>query len=91
MSDLSETPDNIYFIKSGECKVVREITLLQSKLPFGHRKLSLPPLKPDHTVADDFQPDKYQKLVKKFLHITTIRRGKFFGVGRFQVPSVSKK
>ncbi|XP_022084507.1 uncharacterized protein LOC110975934 [Acanthaster planci] len=81
ISNLAQAPDDIYFIKSGTCKVVREVTLLQSCLPFGHTKLSLPPLDADHKVLDSFKPEKYQRLSRKLLHIANIGKGKFFGVG----------
>ncbi|XP_038057298.1 cyclic nucleotide-binding domain-containing protein 2-like [Patiria miniata] len=81
ISDLAQAHDDIYFVKSGTCKIVREVTLLQSKLPFGDTKLSLPPLDADHNVPDSFKPEKHQRLIRKLLHIANIGRGKFFGVG----------
>ncbi|XP_071787118.1 uncharacterized protein [Asterias amurensis] len=81
ISNLTQSPDDIYFIKSGVCKVVREFTLLQSCLPFGHTKLSLPPLDANHNVPESFKPERYQRVVRKLLHVANIGRGKFFGVG----------
>ncbi|XP_041463895.1 cAMP-dependent protein kinase regulatory subunit-like [Lytechinus variegatus] len=81
VSDLQDAPDDVYFIMSGDVKIVREVVLLQNKLPFGRVKLTPPPLDANHGVSPDFKLEKYQKLVRKLLHIATIGKGDFFGVG----------
>ncbi|XP_071500000.1 uncharacterized protein [Diadema antillarum] len=80
LSNIVGAPDHIYFIHSGDVKIVREVVLLENRLPFGRVKLTPPPLT-DRDVAPDFKPEKYQRLVRKLLHIATIGKGDFFGVG----------
>lgn len=81
LSDVHGAPDDVYFIMSGDVKIVREVVLLQNRLPFGRIKLTPPPLRDDHGVSPDYKPEKYQKLVSKLLNIATIGKGDFFGVG----------
>eukprot|EP00057_Strongylocentrotus_purpuratus_P011264 XP_011665738.1 PREDICTED: uncharacterized protein LOC105438988 [Strongylocentrotus purpuratus] len=81
LSDIHGAPDDVYFIMSGDVKIVREVVLLQNRLPFGRIKLTPPPMRDDHGVSPDFKPEKYQKLVSKLLNIATIGKGDFFGVG----------
>ncbi|XP_071950961.1 uncharacterized protein [Antedon mediterranea] len=81
LSDPEQAPDHVYFIKSGECKIVRDVTLIKSNLPFGHVKLSLPPYTPEMDVEPEFL-SKYQgNLHNATLHICTFGKGRFFGVG----------
>ncbi|XP_072039345.1 uncharacterized protein [Amphiura filiformis] len=81
LGDLTEPPDRVYFIKSGKCKVVREITMLQSQLPHGRTQYSLPPINGKHDVTKTLKLEKHQKLMGKYLHVATIKSGDFFGVG----------
>lgn len=84
LGNVEHPPDNIYFIKAGECKIVREVTLIQSKTPYGKVKVSLPPLNEKHDVIEGFELQNSQKFIKKFLHIATIGKGSFFGVGELE-------
>ena len=68
--------DDVYFIQSGTCKVVREITMIRKESSSGKISLRLPPI--------NFNPrsikDK-ERVVKKLITVHELTRGDFFGVG----------
>ena len=68
----------MFFIQSGKCKVVREITIIRSTSTSGKTKLKLPPI--DFTEGDS-EGNKTDKVVKKYLTIHVLKEGDFFGVG----------
>lgn len=68
----------MFFIQSGKCKVVREITIIRSTSTSGKTKLKLPPI--DFTEGDS-EGNKTDKVVKKYLTINVLKEGDFFGVG----------
>ena len=68
----------MFFIQSGKCKVVREITIIRSTSTSGKTKLKLPPI--DYTEGDN-EGNKTDKVVKKYLTIHVLKEGDFFGVG----------
>ena len=67
--------DYVYFVQSGKCKVIREVTVVKTKLPFGKSHLAL--------VLPDKPPrlSKDQSLEKRYLVLLTISHGGCFGVG----------
>ena len=67
--------DYVYFVQSGRCKVIREVTAVKTKLPFGKSHLALVPL------GRNPQLSKEQILEKRYLVLMTICHGGYFGVG----------
>lgn len=67
--------DYVYFVQSGRCKVIREVTVVKTKLPFGKSRLALVPLGKTPKLS------KEQILEKRYLVLMTICRGGYFGVG----------
>lgn len=67
--------DYVYFVQSGRCKVIREVTAVKTKLPFGKSHLALVPLGRTPKLS------KEQILEKRYLVLMTIGRGGYFGVG----------
>lgn len=70
--------DDVFFVQSGTCKVVREITMIKKESSSGKTKLKLPPL--NFTDSDMEKNDK-DRVVKKFLTVHMLNKGDFFGVG----------
>ncbi|XP_077987469.1 uncharacterized protein LOC144442072 [Glandiceps talaboti] len=81
LSNVSNLLDNIYIIVSGHCKVVREIELVHSKLPCNRTKLILPPINKNNEVVRNVVTSKSETLHRHLLHICTIGKGQYFGVG----------
>ena len=73
LGDISGPAENLYFIQSGKCKVVREMTLFRKTLASGKSRLTLPPIHASHGHS--------KKTEKKFLTIHILKKGDFFGVG----------
>ena len=67
--------DYVYFVQSGRCKVIREVTAVKTKLPFGKSHLALVPLGRNPKLS------KEQILEKRYLVLMTIGHGGYFGVG----------
>ena len=42
MTDTGSTPDNVFFILSGQCLIIREIYLVKEVFPFGRTVYHLP-------------------------------------------------
>lgn len=74
-----DTPaDDVYFIQSGKCRVVREITVIKKESSSGKIKLTLPPI----NFTDNYiKSNPKESVVRKFLTIHILNRGDFFGVG----------
>ena len=65
----------MYFVQTGVCKVIREVTVVKTKFPFGKSNLTL--VLPGKTP----QLSKDQSLEKRYLILMTIGHGGYFGVG----------
>jgi hypothetical protein len=67
--------DYVFFIQSGKCKLIREVTVIKTKLPFGKSHLAL--------VSSNKTPklSKDQFLEKRYLVLLTVGHGGYFGVG----------
>ena len=79
VGDIDGPAENVFFIQSGKCKVVREITMIRSESSSGKTKLKLPPV--NFTENDIDTGNNKDKVVKKFLTIHMLKKGDFFGVG----------
>ena len=77
VGDIHNPPDNLYLIHSGNCKVVREITMFQRESLYGSKKLMLPPI--DYNKRDVNRTN--EKVIKKYLTIHILKKGDAFGVG----------
>ncbi|XP_028399067.1 cGMP-dependent protein kinase, isozyme 1-like [Dendronephthya gigantea] len=65
----------VYFVQSGRCKVIREITVVKTKLPFGKSHIALVSRGKPPSLSKD------QSLEKRYLVLMTIGHGGYFGVG----------
>lgn len=77
VGDIHIPPDNVYLIHSGDCRVVREITMFQREPLCGRKKLTLPPI--DHNKRDVNR--NKEKEIQKYLTIHILKKGDAFGVG----------
>ncbi|XP_067022888.1 cyclic nucleotide-binding domain-containing protein 2-like [Acropora muricata] len=77
VGDIHSPPDNLYLIHSGNCRVVREITMFQRESLYGSKKLMLPPI--DYNKRDVNRNN--EKVIKKYLTIHILKKGDAFGVG----------
>ncbi|XP_068760054.1 uncharacterized protein [Montipora capricornis] len=77
LANIDVPPDNVFLIHSGTCRVVREITMVQSVSLSGRTKLKLPPI---DFIKKDIDSNK-ERVVKKYLTIHTLKKGDSFGVG----------
>ncbi|XP_022803352.1 cAMP-dependent protein kinase regulatory subunit-like [Stylophora pistillata] len=78
LGNMDTPADDVYFIQSGKCRVVREITVIKKESSSGKIKLTLPPI----NFTDNYIKNKpKESVVRKFLTIHILNRGDFFGVG----------
>lgn len=78
LGNMDTPADDVYFIQSGKCRVVREITVIKKESSSGKIKLTLPPI----NFTDNYIKSKpKESVVRKFLTIHILNRGDFFGVG----------
>ena len=76
LGDIDGPADDVYFIQSGKCKVVREIAMIRKESSSGKISLRLPPINFNRTNMKD-----KERVVKKFITVHELNRGDFFGVG----------
>ncbi|KAJ7381256.1 hypothetical protein OS493_001373 [Desmophyllum pertusum] len=80
VGDMDAPADDVFFIQSGKCRVVREITMIHKESSSGIR-LRLPPINfTDRGLINSNDKCK-ERVVKKFLTIHVLKKGDFFGVG----------
>lgn len=79
LGDIDGPADDVYFIQSGKCKVVREIAMIRKESSSGKIRLKLPPI--NFTEIPENGAHSNEKVVKKFLTVHVLNRGDFFGVG----------
>lgn len=72
-----ENDEFIYFIRSGRCRVVKDMNLVTRSLPFKLPRLILPSQK----ACKDFRLTKFDTMKKYFLVIHVLEKGDYFGVG----------
>ena len=70
-----------FFIRSGECQVVREMTLVRRRPAVGKRRLILPPMGADDSIHPTFKIKSYDHVKKYFLVVSRLGEGDCFGVG----------
>jgi len=76
LGDIDGPADDVYFIQSGTCKVVREIAMIRKESSSGKISLRLPPINFNRKNMKD-----KERVVKKFIIVHELNRGDFFGVG----------
>ena len=79
LGDIDGPADDVYFIQSGKCRVVREIAMIRNESSSGKIRLKLPPI--NFTEPTDNGADLKESVVKKFLTVHVLNKGDFFGVG----------
>lgn len=81
LGDIDGPADDVFFIQSGKCKVVREIAMIRKESSTGKIRLKLPPINfTEPTDNGDSKAGK-ERVVKKFLTVHVLNKGDFFGVG----------
>eukprot|EP00112_Aurelia_sp_Birch-Aquarium-sp1_P006908 Seg1754.9 transcript_id=Seg1754.9/GoldUCD/mRNA.D3Y31 product="Cyclic nucleotide-binding domain-containing protein 2" protein_id=Seg1754.9/GoldUCD/D3Y31 len=95
LKDMRESHENVYFVMSGQVKVVRQIPVILERLPFGRDKMALAPVDHNDDIKSNIKIDRrYEK--QKILHlvIQTLHEGQYFGVdediGKSSVISATK-
>ena len=76
LGDLDGPADDVYFIQSGICKVVREKTMIRKESSSGKISLHLPPINFNQRNMKD-----KERVVKKFITVHELNKGDFFGMG----------
>ena len=92
---MRESHDNVYFVMSGEVKVVRQIPVILERLPFGRDKMALAPVDQNDDVKSNIKIDRrYEKQKTLHLVIQNLHEGQYFGVdediGNSSVISATK-
>lgn len=78
LGDMDVPADDVYFIHSGKCRVVREITMIKKESSSGKIQLKLPPINFNENNIDN---NVKEHVVRKFLSVHMLSKGDFFGVG----------
>ena len=78
LGDMDVPADDVYFIHSGKCRVVREITMIKKESSSGKIQLKLPPINFNEKNIDN---NVKEHVVRKFLSVHMLSKGDFFGVG----------
>lgn len=84
LSGKDPPPDFTFFIISGKCLVVRDVTLIKNVLPSGKARFTLPPIKvgvlnTERAKANEIK-HRRRKIERKLLVIKTLEKGNYFGV-----------
>nr|XP_006823958.1 PREDICTED: cyclic nucleotide-binding domain-containing protein 2-like [Saccoglossus kowalevskii] len=81
-SNLKTSPENVYFVISGKCRIIREMTLLRTELSNKRHNLTLAPSDTEEIVRPkSLFPNIHQNQEKHFIHVSTFGQGRYFGVG----------
>ena len=81
VGDMDAPADDVFFIQSGKCRVVREITMIHKESSSGNTRLRLPPINFTEKGLINSNDKCKERVVKKFLTIHVLKKGDFFGVG----------
>ncbi|XP_068758583.1 cyclic nucleotide-binding domain-containing protein 2-like [Montipora capricornis] len=81
LRDTHNEGEFAFFIRSGQCQVVREMILIQRKLAAGKRRLILPPVIDHDTISPKFKVKSCDEVKRHFLVIARLGEGDCFGVG----------
>lgn len=81
LRDAGNPGECVYFIKSGQCQVVQEMTLVRRTPPLSKRRLILPPVQAEGNNSFIFNIKSYDYVRKHFLVVCLFGKGDYFGVG----------
>ncbi|XP_020613508.1 cyclic nucleotide-binding domain-containing protein 2-like [Orbicella faveolata] len=94
LRDVGNPGEFAYFIRSGQCQVIQEMTLVRRTPTVGKRRLILPPVDTDNRINPVFKVKTYDRVKKHFLVICRLGEGDYFGVGenfsKMSIVSVNK-
>jgi len=94
LRDLGNPGEFAYFIRSGQCLVTQEMTLVRRTPAMGKRRLILPPVDTDNRINPVFKVKTCDRVKKHFLVICRLGEGDYFGVGenfsKTSIVSVNK-
>ena len=83
-----------FFIRSGQCQVIQEMTLVRRTPTLGKRRLILPPVDTENRINPAFKVKNYDRVKTHFLVICRLEEGHYFGVGenfsKMSIVSVNK-
>ncbi|XP_066291679.1 uncharacterized protein [Branchiostoma lanceolatum] len=74
--------EEIYFVVSGECRIVRRMAFLERTHPDGTKALAMAPKK-----NSGYELKPYEKIVSRYLQVRILKEEEFFGLGE-QLKSI---
>ncbi|KAI8500972.1 hypothetical protein Bbelb_210670 [Branchiostoma belcheri] len=74
--------EEVFFVVSGECRIVRRMAFLERTHPDGTKALAMAPKK-----NTGYKLKPYEEIVPRFLQVGVLREGQFFGIGE-QLKSI---
>jgi len=85
LGDIEAPPDSVFFVRKGQCEIVRRIVMVRHQSPYLRPNLLMP-----KTAAkrQDFLNKSYAKSRRfrrddvRFLTVTTLMPGNYFGAGK---------
>ena len=94
LRDAGNPGEFAFFIRSGQCQVIQEMTLVRRKPTLGKRRLILPPVDTENRINPAFRVKTYDRVKKHLLVICHLGEGDYFGVGenfsKMSIVSVNK-
>ena len=79
--DTREQQQCVHFIISGQCKVVRQIPIKITSLPFARERITLAAVDDDDEIKKDIKIDsKNERIKNTFLVIKILKEGSYFGI-----------
>lgn len=92
---MREAQGSVYFIMSGQCRVVRQIPVKIKSFPFAKERITLVGVDEEDEVKKDTKIDSKDERIKNVhLVIQVLKEGSFFGVdeeiGKSSVITISK-
>ena len=94
LRDAGNPGEFAYFIRSGQCQVIREMTPVRRTPPLSKRRLILPPVETESHNSPVFKIKSYDYVRKYFLVVCLLDEGDYFGVGedftKMSIISVNK-
>ncbi|XP_078611472.1 uncharacterized protein LOC144881940 isoform X3 [Branchiostoma floridae x Branchiostoma japonicum] len=74
--------EEVFFVVSGECRIVRRMAFLERTHPDGTKALAMAPKK-----NSGYQLKPYEKIVSRYLQVRMLKEGELFGLGQ-QLKSI---
>jgi len=95
ITDTREKQESVYFIMSGQCKVVRQIPIKIRRLPFAKERITLAAVDDKDELRKDVKTDSKDERIKDiYLVIQVLKEGSYFGVdekiGKSSVITITK-